>query len=183
MTIYGYARVSTAGQSLEVQSKALKTAGCGKIFSEKQSGIKANRVQLAKAIAALVDGDLLIVTKIDRLARSTRDLLNSLDQITGSGAGFRSLGDPWCDTTTPHGKLLLTVLAGFAEFDREMIIARTSEGRRLAKANGVHMGRKSKLTPHQRHEALARLAKGTETLSDIGRSYGVSHTTISRLEA
>jgi DNA invertase Pin-like site-specific DNA recombinase len=182
MTVYGYARVSTDGQSLEAQREALNAAGCTKVFAEKQSGIKTNRAQLAKALAALEAGDVLIVTKIDRFARSTRDLLNSLHEITTKRGGFRSLGDPWCDTTTPHGKLLTTILAGFAEFDREMIIARTSEGRRRATAAGTHMGRPSKLKPHQRAAALARIAAGTETLSEIGRSYGVSHTTISRLQ-
>jgi DNA invertase Pin-like site-specific DNA recombinase len=127
-------------------------------------------------------GDVLIVTKIDRLARSTRDLLNTLHEITAKGAGFRSLGDTWADTTTPHGRPLTTVLAGFAEFERSLIITRTSEGRARAKARGQHMGRPAALTPFQRAEALARLAAGTETLSDIGRSYGVSHTTISRLQ-
>jgi DNA invertase Pin-like site-specific DNA recombinase len=179
--IIGYARVSTDGQSLDAQREVLKTVGCTKVFSEKQSGDKTDRAALAKAIAALESGDVLLVTKIDRLARSTRDLLNTLHTITARGAGFRSLGDPWCDTTTPHGKLLTTVLAGFAEFERTLIISRTSEGRKRAKARGQHMGRPSKLSSFQRAEALARRAAGIETLSDIARSYAVSHTTIGRL--
>ena len=121
-----------------------------------------------------------MVTRLDRLARSTRDLLNVLDTIAKAGAGFKSLADTWADTTTPHGRLMLTVLGGLAEFERELIKARTGEGRKRAKAAGVHMGRPSKLTPHQQREALARREAG-EALTDIGRTFGVSHTTISRL--
>jgi DNA invertase Pin-like site-specific DNA recombinase len=139
---------------------------------------------LAKAMAALQPGDTLIVTKIDRLARSTLDLLRTLDDVTKKRcAGFKSLGDPLVDTGSAHGELMLGILAVLAAFERRLIIERTSEGRAIAKAKGKHMGRPSKLTPFQRDQALARLATGTETLSDIGRSYGVSHTTISRLQA
>ena len=179
----GYARVSTNGQTLDAQLAALKAAGCAKIFSEKQSGVKTDRAALAKAIAKLSPGDVLIVTKIDRLARSTRDLLNTIHAITAKGAGFKSLGDVLIDTTTAHGELMLGILAVLAQFERRLIIDRTSEGRAIAKGKGKHMGRPSKLTPFQRDEAIARLRTGTETVSDIGRSYGVSHTTISRLQA
>src|ERR1700736_6947030 len=117
-----------------------------------------------------------------RTSRSTRDLLNILDTIAKAGAGFRSLADTWADTTTPHGRLMLTVLGGLAEFERELIKARTSDGRARAKARGVHMGRPPKLTSHQRAEAIARRNAG-ETLVDIARSYNVSHPTISRLRA
>jgi DNA invertase Pin-like site-specific DNA recombinase len=179
--IVGYARVSTDGQTLDHQQLALRQAGCAKVYSEKQSGAGvADRVQLAKAIAALADGDCLIVTKLDRLARSTRDLLNTLAAIGDKGASFKSLGDSWADTTTPAGKLMLTVLGGLAEYERHLILARTSEGRQRAQARGVRFGRKSKLTLHQQQEALARRAKG-EALVDIARSYAVSHSTISRL--
>ena len=122
----------------------------------------------------------MLVTKLDRLARSTRDLLNTLAAIGEAGAGFRSLGDPWADTTTPHGKLMITVLGGLAEFERHLILARTNEGRQRAKARGVRFGRKLKLTKHQREEALARREAG-EALSEIARTYAVSHSTISRL--
>jgi DNA invertase Pin-like site-specific DNA recombinase len=178
--IVGYARVSTDGQTLTAQQSALSEAGCARIFSEKESGAKTDRAQLAKAIAALAEGDTLIVCKLDRLARSTRDLLNTLAEIAAAGATFKSLGDPWCDTTTPHGRLMLTVLGGLAEFERHLILARTSEGRGRAKARGVRFGRKPKLTAHQQQEALARRAAG-EALVDIARSYAVSHSTISRL--
>jgi DNA invertase Pin-like site-specific DNA recombinase len=116
------------------------------------------------------------------LARSTRDLLNTLAMVAEKKAHFRSLGDSWADTTTPHGRLIVTVLAGLAEFERELIRARTSEGRARAKDNGVKLGRKFKLTPHQRKEARERRERG-ETLMDIARSYNVSHSTISRMHA
>jgi DNA invertase Pin-like site-specific DNA recombinase len=110
--IVGYARVSTDGQTLDAQHMALVAAGCAKVFSEKQSGAKTDRQQLAKALAALAEGDTLVVCKLDRLARSTRDLLNTLAAIADAGATFKSLGDPWCDTTSAHGRLMLTVLGG-----------------------------------------------------------------------
>ena len=123
---------------------------------------------------------MLLVTRLDRLARSTRDLLNILGTITEKGAGFRSLGDTWADTTTPHGRLIVTVLGGLAEFERELIRSRTGEGRARAIAKGVKMGRRPKLTAHQTVEARARRDAG-ETLVSIARSYNVSHSTISRL--
>src|SRR5271170_6963033 len=180
--IVGYARVSTDGQSLEAQHAALAAAGAEKVFAEKVSGAVTDRKALAKAIAALGVGDVLLVTRQDRLARSTRDLLNVLDAVGKAGAGFRSLADAWADTTTPHGRLMLTVLGGLAEFERELIRARTDEGRKRAQARGVRFGRKLKLTRHQILEALARREAG-ETLAEIGRSYNVSHSTISRLLA
>jgi DNA invertase Pin-like site-specific DNA recombinase len=123
MTIYGYARVSTNGQSLESQEAGLKAAGCVRIFAEKVSGAVIDRKALTKAIDTLGEGDVLTVTRLDRLARSTRDLLNTLDAISRKGAGFKSLADAWADTTTPHGRLILTVLGGLAEFERELIRA------------------------------------------------------------
>jgi DNA invertase Pin-like site-specific DNA recombinase len=145
----------------------------------RRRGTKTDRAALAKAVAILEAGDVLLVTKLDRLARSTRDLLNTLAAIGEQGAGFKSLGDPWADTT-PHGKLMITVLGGLAEFERHLILSRTSEGRDRAKARGVKFGRKPKLTKHQREEALARKRAG-EPLTEIGKSYNVSHMTISRL--
>jgi len=180
---YGYARVSTDGQSVAAQVAALTAAGSGKVFREVASGAKTDRAQLRKAIAALEAGDVLMVTRLDRLARSTRDLLNTLAAITGKKAGFRSLGDAWADTTTPHGRLMLTVLGGLAEFERELIRARTSEGRERAKARGVKMGRPCKLTSHQQREAIKRRDRDGETLADIARRYNVSAATISRLAA
>lgn len=180
MTIYGYARVSTDGQSLASQDAQLHAAGCAKVYAEKVSGARTDRAELAKLLKRLDKGDVLVVTRLDRLARSTRDLLNILDAVAKAGAGFKSLGDAWADTTTPHGRLMLTVLGGLAEFERELIIARTSDGRARAKGRGVKFGRPPALTAHQRREAIQRLAEG-ETQADIARSYGVSQATVSRL--
>lgn len=180
MTVYGYARVSTDGQTLDAQVKELRTAGAERVFREKVSGAVTERAQLGRAISSLSADDMLLVARLDRLARSTRDLLNILAEISAKKAGFRSLRDSWADTTSPHGRLMLTVLAGLAEFERELIRVRTGEGRERAKARGVRLGRKPKLTPHQRSEALARREAG-EPLTEIGRSYAVSHSTISRL--
>lgn len=179
--IYGYARVSTDGQSVDAQVRQLRTAGAKAVFKETASGARADRAQLRNVVARLAEGDVLMVTRLDRLARSTRDLLNTLDTIAKAGAGFRSLGDAWADTTTAHGRLMLTILGGLAEFERELIHARTSEGRERAKAQGVKMGRPPKLTSHQIKEAVRRRGKGDETLAEIGRSYNVSGWTISRL--
>src|ERR1700678_2739858 len=134
---------------------------------------------MASCNAAGVIGtfDVLLVTRLDRLARSTRDLLNTLALIGEKKAGFRSLGDTWADTTSAHGRLMLTVLAGLAEFERELIRLRTGEGRARAKARGVRMGRPPKLTPHQVKEALHRREAG-EPMRDIARTYNVSHSTI-----
>jgi DNA invertase Pin-like site-specific DNA recombinase len=180
MTMIGYARVSTEGQTLEAQLASVKAAGAEKVFAEKVSGSQTDRKQLQRAIAALSEGDVLLVTRLDRLARSTRDLLNVLATIAEKGAGFRSIADSWADTTTAHGKLMITILGGLAEFERSLILARTSEGRTRAMARGVRFGRKPKLTRHQIEEALARRNAG-EALTEIGRSYNVSHSTISRL--
>src|SRR5215218_7930925 len=179
--IHGDARVSTDGQSVAAQVAALQDAGAAKVWREVASGARTDRAQLRRAIAALEPGDVLMVTRLDRLARSTRDLLNVLDEITKRDAGFRSLGDAWADTTTPHGRLMLTVLGGLAEFERELIRARTGEGRERAKKRGVKLGRKPKLTPHQRQEALQRRDVDGENHRSIARSYNVSQSTISRL--
>jgi len=182
MATFGYARVSTRDQDLAGQIAELQAVGCGNIFKEKVSGAKTDRPQLAKVIRRLESGDVLVVTRLDRLARSTRDLLNIIDAIGKAGAGFRSLHDAWADTTTPHGKLMVTVLGGLAEFERELIRARTDDGRKRAKARGVRFGRPQALTAHQRKEAIQRLAEGA-VQADLARSYGVSQATISRLAA
>src|SRR5215475_7626420 len=182
MPLYGYARVSTRDQDLAAQDAELTAAGCGNIFKEKVSGAKTDRPELAKVIRRLESGDVLVVTRLDPLARSTRDLLNVLDEIGKRGAGFKSLKDTWADTTTPHGRLMLTVLGGLAEFERDLIGARTGEGRIRAKARGVKFGRPRKLTSHQRQEALQRLQAG-ETMADVARTYAVDPATISRLAA
>src|ERR1700722_12873275 len=180
MSIIGYARVSTQDQDLSAQLASLKAAGAGTVYREKISGVRADRPQLARMVAALKRGDLVVVTRLDRLGRSVRELLNLLAEFEKTGVHFKSLGDPWCDTTTTHGRLMLTVLGGLAEFERSLIIARTSEGRARAMQAGVCFGRRPKLTDHQRREALQRRGAG-ETLAAIARSYAVSVSMISRL--
>jgi DNA invertase Pin-like site-specific DNA recombinase len=182
MATYGYARVSTNGQDLGSQEAELMAAGAVMVFKEKVSGAKTDRAELAKVIRRLKPGDVFVVTRLDRLARSTRDLLNVLATIGERDAGFRSLRDTWADTTTAHGRLMLTVLGGLAEFERELIRVRTGDGRARAKARGVRFGRPSALSPHQQAEALRRLADG-EAQAELARSYGVSQATISRLAA
>jgi DNA invertase Pin-like site-specific DNA recombinase len=177
---YGYARVSSDGQSVDAQVRQLTKAGCKKVFREVASGA-TDRAQLRRLLDVLDAGDVLTVTRLDRLARSTRDLLNTLAAITAKKAGFKSIGDAWADTTTSHGRLTLTVLAGLAEFERDLIRARTGEGRARAVARGQRMGRPPKLTPHQKREAIKRRDAGDESLAEIGRSYNVSAATISRL--
>ena len=176
----GYARVSTDGQVLGPQVESLRAAGATKLYRETASGAKRDRAQLTRLLKDVQPGDVVLVTRLDRLARSTRDLLNVLGALAERGALFRSLADPWADTTTPHGRLMLTVLAGLAEFERELIRARTGEGRARAKKEGRKMGRPYKLTPHQRQEARRRREEG-ETLVSIARSYNVHHATIGRL--
>jgi DNA invertase Pin-like site-specific DNA recombinase len=179
--IYGYARVSTDGQSVSAQVAALRKHGAGKVFREVASGAKTDRAQLRRVLDQLDPGDVLLATRLDRLARSTRDLLNTLAAIVDREAGFRSLGDAWADTTTAHGRLMLTVLGGLAEFERDLVRARTGEGRERAKARGVKLGRKPKLTEHQKQEALRRRDCDGEPVREIARRYNVSHSTISRL--
>ena len=182
MTIYGYARVSTQDQNLSGQLAALKAAGADTVYREKIRGVRADRPQLAKLMAGLGAGDVVAVTKLDRLGRTTRELLDLIERIGKAGASFRSLGDPLWDTGSAQGRLLSTMLAAIAEFERELIRERTGEGRRRAMANGVKFGRKRKLSDYQRQEAVKRRAAG-ETLTSIAKSYAVDISMISRLEA
>src|SRR5437763_825373 len=176
----GYARVSTSGQSSDGQVDQLRASGCGKVVQETASGAKTSRGALAALLGALETGDCLVVTRLDRLARSTIDLLMILKGIADHRATFQSLGEQWADTTTAAGRLMLTILGGLAEFERELIKARTAEGRERAKGRGVRMGRKHKLTPHQRDEVRKRKAEG-QSVRELGRSYNVSPNTISRI--
>lgn len=180
MTIYGYARVSTEDQNLTNQIASLTAAGASKIFSEKESGARTDREALGKALAVLQPGDTLLVTKIDRLNRSTLDLLNVIETISKKGAAFRSLGEPMIDTGSDHGELVLTLLAAVATYERKLILSRTNEGRVKAMARGVQFGRKLKLTKYQIEEARRRRSEG-ESHSEIARLFGVSHQTIGRL--
>jgi DNA invertase Pin-like site-specific DNA recombinase len=180
MAAIGYARVSTQDQHLTGQLEALKAAGAEPIFREKISGTRADRPQLAKLMAGLKAGDVVVVTKLDRLGRSTRELLDLIERIGKAGASFRSLGDPLWDTGSSQGRLLSTLLAAIAEFERELIRERTGEGRKRAMAAGIKFGRKPKLSDFQRREALKRRAAG-ETLAEIAKSYAVDISMISRL--
>jgi DNA invertase Pin-like site-specific DNA recombinase len=179
--IIGYARVSTKEQDLSGQVAELQAVGCKKVYQEKASGARGDRAELQKLLKRLFPTDVLVVTRLDRLARSTRDLLNVLDSVKEVGAGFRSIKDTWADTTTPHGQLMLTILGGLAEFERTLIVARTGEGRERAKARGVKFGRPTKLTPHQRREAVERL-NGGETITEIARTFGIDRATVYRLQ-
>jgi DNA invertase Pin-like site-specific DNA recombinase len=178
--IYGYARVSTDSQTLDAQREALTSAGAEKIFAETASGVKSDRAELAKLLAHVGQGDTLLVTRLDRLARSTVNLLNILDSLSQKKAMFRSLNEGWADTTTPHGRLTVTIVGGVAEFERELIRARTGEGRARAKARGQSLGRRPTLTRHQQDEVRRRKLAG-EAVREIARSYNVSASTISRI--
>ena len=175
----GYARVSTYGQTLEAQLAQLKAQGCSKIYREKASGAQPDRRELLKAIAP---GDVVTVTRIDRLARSTLDLFAIVKQIVDAGGQFRSLAEPWADTATSTGRLMIAVLGGLANVGRDLIKTRTAEGRDRAKARGQPMGRPPKLTPQQQAEARRRRAEGA-TLAELAKSYNVGVATISRLRS
>src|ERR1700750_997331 len=178
----GYARVSTYGQTLDAQREQLRAADCAKIFREKVTGARADRRELLKMLKALAPGDVVTVTRVDRLARSTFDLFAIVKQIVDAKAQFRSLAEPWADTGTSTGRLMIAVLGGLADVERDLIRTRTGEGRSPAQKRGQRMGRKPKLTDAQQEEARRRRAEGA-TLTELARSYGVGKSTISRLRA
>jgi DNA invertase Pin-like site-specific DNA recombinase len=182
--LIGYARVSTYGQTLDTQLDQLRAAGCSSrnIYREKVTGARADRRELLRMLDRLVAGDVVTVTRIDRLARSTFDLFGIVKRIVDAKAQFRSLAEPWADTGTSTGRLMLAVLGGLADVERDLIRTRTAEGRSRAKAQGKHMGRPPSLTPAQQKEAIRRRAQGA-TLDELARSYNVSRATISRLAA
>jgi DNA invertase Pin-like site-specific DNA recombinase len=176
----GYSRVSTYGQTLDAQLAHLRKAGCTKIYREKVTGARADRRELLKLLKAITPGDVVTVTRIDRLARSTFDLFAIVKQIVDAKGQFRSLAEPWADTATSTGRLMIAVLGGLADVERDLIRTRTAEGRSQAKARGQHMGRPRKLTPQQQKEARWRRAQ-SETLKELAKSYNVGKSTISRL--
>src|SRR5271154_4561818 len=178
----GYASVSTYGQTLDAQLAQLRKERCAKIYREKASGAQPDRRELLKLLKAVAPGDVVTVTRIDRLARSTFDLFAIVKRIVDAGAQFRSLAEPWADTATSTGRLMIAVLGGLADVERDLIRTRTAEGRSRAKARGQHMGRPPKLTPQQQKEARRRRAEGA-TLKELAKSYNVGRATISRLGA
>jgi DNA invertase Pin-like site-specific DNA recombinase len=176
----GYARVSTVGQTLAVQLEQLRTAGYAPIYREKATGARPDRRELLKMLEHIQPGDVVTVTRIDRLARSTFDLFAIVKQIVETKAQFRSLAEPWADTATSTGRLMIAVLGGLADVERNLIRTRTAEGRDQAKERGQQMGRPPKLTPQQQEEARRRRAEGA-TLKELAKSYNVGRSTISRL--
>jgi DNA invertase Pin-like site-specific DNA recombinase len=176
----GYARVSTLEQNLDLQLQALKQAGCKRIFREKVSGVKRSRPEFLRLLDQLREGDTLVVWKLDRLARSTRDLLETMETINEAGARFQSLSEPWADTTTPAGKMIMTVFAGIAEFERELICERTAAGRAAAKNRGVRFGRPRKLNAEQEQLARRLISEG-KAVSEIAKIFKVHVATIYRL--
>jgi DNA invertase Pin-like site-specific DNA recombinase len=180
--LIGYARVSTYGQTVESQLEQLRVAGCSSrnIYREKVTGARADRRELLRVLDRLAPGDVVTVTRIDRLARSTFDLFGIVKRIVDAKAQFRSLAEPWADTGTSTGRLMLAVLGGLADVERDLIRTRTAEGRSRAKAQGKHMGRPPSLTPAQQKEAARRRAQGA-TLQELAHSYDVGISTIRRV--
>jgi DNA invertase Pin-like site-specific DNA recombinase len=180
--IVGYARVSAKGQDPAGQVAELRAAGCERVFCEKASAAAGRRRrELARALASLAAGDVLVIVNLSRVARSARDALNILESVRQAGAGFRSLRESWADTTTPHGRLTVTIFAGFAEFDREMILERTGEGRQAAKARGVRLGRRPTLNARQRaYVRQERAPPARQSLGQLAALLNVSRSTISR---
>ena len=177
-------RVSTVGQTLHSQLEQLRAAGCSSrnIYREKATGARPDRRELLRMLDKLAPGDVVTVTRIDRLARSTFDLFAIVKRIADAKAQFRSLAEPWADTGTSTGRLMLAVLGGLADVERDLIRTRTAEGRSRAQAQAKHMGRPPSLTLAQQKEAIRRRARGA-TLQELARSYNVSRATISRLSA
>jgi DNA invertase Pin-like site-specific DNA recombinase len=170
------------GQTLDSQLEQLRGVECTKIYREKVTGARADRRELLKMLKHLTPGDVVTVTRIDRLARSTFDLFAIVKQIVDAKAQFRSLAEPWADTGTSTGRLMIAVLGGLADVERDLIRTRTAEGRSRAQKHGQRMGRKPKLTDAQRAEARRRRAEGA-TLAELALSYHVGKSTISRLTA
>ncbi len=177
----GYARVSTTDQNLDLQLTALKDAGCERIYQEKISGAKRNRPELQRLLDQLRPNDVVVVWKLDRLARSTQNLLELADQIKSVEASFCSLSEPWADTTSPSGKMIMTVFAGIAEFERDLIRERTGAGRVAAKQRGVRFGRPEKMNNEQKLLAQ-RLLQEDKSVSEVAKTFNVHKATIYRLQ-
>lgn len=178
--LIGYARVSTQGQDLTQQRAALRKAGCTRIFEEKISGAKRDRPELGRLLDHLRTGDVVTITRLDRLARSTRDLLELAERIKEAGAGLRSLAEPWADTTTPAGRMVLTVFAGIADFERSLIVERTGAGRIAAKARGVRFGPRPSLTTEQIAHAHQLVEQDGRPVTEVAHLLGVHRATLYR---
>jgi len=175
----GYARVSTQDQDLDLQRQRLTEAGCEMLFEEKISGARCHRPKLEELIDKLRKADVLVVTRLDRLARSTSELLRITELLSDKDAGLQSLAEPWADTTSPAGRMVLTVFGGIAEFERTLILSRTDDGRRAAKARGVAFGRPRKMRPDQQ-EVARDLIRDGKSVSEVARTFNVHPATIYR---
>jgi len=179
----GYARVSTGDQDLSQQRDQLHAAGCSRVFAEKITGTRRDRPELDRLLDHLRRGDVVAVTRLDRLARSTRDLLDIAERIQGAGAGLRSLAEPWADTTSPAGRMVLTVFAGIAEFERSLIVERTRSGREAAKRRGVRFGPRPTLTPAQTAHARELVEQEGRPVKEVAALLGVHRSTLYRVLA
>jgi DNA invertase Pin-like site-specific DNA recombinase len=179
--LVGYARVSTRDQDLTNQEVQLRAAGCGRIFAEKITGTKRARPQLDLLLDHLRAGDVIVITRLDRLARSVPDLLAIVEHIRNAGAGLRSLAEPWADTTTPAGRMVMTVVAGVAEFERGLIVERTSSGRAAAKARGTKFGPKPKLDQAKLKHVYQLVDEGKMSRQEIADLVGVDRSTLYRM--
>ena len=181
--LLGYARVSRGDeQNNALQAKALRAAGCRRLFEEAASGGRWDRPELHRMLDQLREGDTVAVWKLDRLSRSLKDVLHIMEKIAEAGAGFRSLTEN-IDTTTPAGRMMMQMVGSFAEFERAMIRERTSAGLIAARAEGRVGGRRPKLTAAQRADVAENVLSGRRTAAEMARLYKVSGPTISRLLA
>lgn len=178
--LIGYARVSTRGQDLDQQRATLAATGCARLFEEKLSGAKRDRPELVRMLDYLQPGNVVVVTRLDRLARSTRDLLDIAEKVKEAGAGLRSLAEPWADTTTPAGRMVLTVFAGIADFERSLIVERTSAGRIAAQARGVRFGPSPALSAEQIRHARQLIDEDDRPVAEVARLLGVHRATLYR---
>ncbi len=178
MAIVGYARVSTVGQSLDVQLEQLKNAGVEKIFQEKISGVKTDRLQLQALMDYVREGDTVLVTKLDRIARSTKHLLEIVDALEKDGISFKVLNIN-LDTSTPTGKLMLTMLGAIASFEREMMLERQREGIARAKAEGRYRGRKP--TAKAKADEILKLVQDGKKKQAIAIELGIGVASVYRI--
>jgi len=175
----GYARVSTEDQTLDLQRPRLTAAGCEKLFEEKISGAKRNRPELERLLSEIRGQDILVVTRLDRLARSTAELLAIAERLREKDAGLQSLDEPWADTSSPSGRMILTVFAGIAEFERALIKQRTQDGLIDARKRGVAFGRPRKMRSDQQELALELIKRG-KSINEVARTFNVHPATIYR---